>query len=199
MIAPANLLSYAPTEDEMVPKDTDSSAHAVLGGGCFWCMEAVYLKLPGIESVVSGYAGGTVPNPSYEEVCTGRTGHAEVVMVEFDPGVVSYETILDYFFKAHDPTTLNRQGPDTGTQYRSIILTTSAEQQAAAEAARAKAQESGRYSREIVTQIEPLSDFYPAEDYHQNYFAKHPDAAYCRLVIHPKMEKLSHDLPFHSG
>ena len=180
----------------MIPKDTKDSAHAVFGGGCFWCMEAVYLKLPGVKSVVSGYAGGTVPDPSYEEVCTGRTGHAEVIMVEYDPSQIDYETILEYFWKSHDPTTLNRQGPDAGTQYRSIILYTSDEQRDKAEASKGDAQASGRFRNDIVTQIVPLEDFFPAEDYHQDYFAKHPEVAYCRLVIEPKMKKLSTELPF---
>ncbi len=180
----------------MVPKNTQDSAFAVLGGGCFWCMEAVYLKLPGIKSVVSGYAGGTVPNPSYEEVCTGRTGHAEVVLVEYDPSRLDYDTILEYFWKSHDPTTLNRQGPDTGTQYRSIILWFDEKQRSVAEASRERAGASGGFSGKVVTEIAELVEFYPAEDYHQDYFAKHPEAAYCRLVIQPKMKKLADRLPF---
>ncbi|HUX22365.1 MAG TPA: peptide-methionine (S)-S-oxide reductase MsrA [Spirochaetia bacterium] len=180
----------------MKPRESKTSGFAVFGGGCFWCMEAVYLKLPGIKSVVSGYAGGSVADPSYEEVCTGRTGHAEVVMVEYDPSQMSYEDVLGYFWKSHDPTTLNRQGPDSGTQYRSIILYANEEQRARAEASKREAQDSGRFSHDIVTQIVELQEFYPAEEYHQNYFARHPDVAYCRLVIQPKMEKLSKDLPF---
>lgn len=183
----------------MVPRETEHSAYAVLGGGCFWCLEAVYLKLPGIRSVVSGYAGGDVPNPSYEQVCTGGTGHAEVVLIEYDPERVTYDTILDYFWKSHDPTTLNRQGPDHGTQYRSIILTTSEEQRRRAEASLQAADASGRFRRKIVTEVVPLGEFYPAEDYHQNFFARNPDVAYCRLVIEPKMEKLAKVLPLEDG
>ena len=161
---------------------------AVLGGGCFWCVEAAYKGLPGVKSVVSGYAGGSKPNPTYEEVCSGATGHAEVVQIAFDPAVVSYEKILEHFWKVHDPTTLNRQGADVGSQYRSIILVAGEAQRKAAEASRKDAAKG--LDRKIVTQIEPLRDFYPAEEYHQDYYKKNPYAGYCSFVIRPKLKKL---------
>jgi peptide-methionine (S)-S-oxide reductase len=161
---------------------------AVLGGGCFWCLEAVYKRIEGVKSVVSGYAGGSKVDPTYEQVCTGSTGHAEVVQVEFDPAVVSYERILETFWKAHDPTSLNRQGADVGSQYRSIILYRDEAQRAAAE--RSRSQAAKRYERPIVTEILPLEVFYRAEDYHQDYFAKNPYAAYCAFVIRPKLQKM---------
>ena len=161
---------------------------AVLGGGCFWCMEAVFEHVPGVKSVVSGYAGGHTRNPSYPEVCTDTTGHAEVVRIEFDPAVVSYGHLLDVFWNAHDPTTPDRQGADQGTQYRSVILFADEAQKAAAEKSKAAAQ--ARYSDRIVTEIVPLKEFFPAEEYHQHYFAKNPTAGYCRLVIKPKVSKL---------
>jgi peptide-methionine (S)-S-oxide reductase len=161
---------------------------ATLGGGCFWCLEAVFGRIDGIKSVVSGYAGGTKPNPTYSEVCTGTTGHAEVVQVEFDPAVISYEKVLELFWKAHDPTTLNRQGADVGTQYRSIILYENEEQRKAAE--RSKAQVGKHFDGPILTEIKPLSTFYRAEEYHQNYYEKNPFAGYCTFVIRPKLQKL---------
>ncbi len=162
---------------------------AILGGGCFWCIEAVYLRVAGVSSVVSGYAGGTTENPTDEAVCSERTGHAEVVQVTFDPDVVTYERILDLFWHAHDPTTLNRQGHDVGSQYRSIILTQNDYQQRSAEASREQA---GKlFRRPIVTEIEPLRHFYPAESYHQDYFARNARAPYCRVVIEPKLRKLA--------
>ena len=161
---------------------------AVLGGGCFWCLEAVYLDVEGVVSVESGYAGGSVPNPSYEAVCNGQTGHAEVVRVEFDPQRIGYRDILGIFFGIHDPTTLNRQGADEGPQYRSIILTTSDEERAAAEASRAAAQPG--WGNRIVTEIVPLETFFEAEEYHQDYFRRNPSAGYCRVVIKPKLDKL---------
>ena len=161
---------------------------AVLGGGCFWCMEAVFEHVPGVKSVVSGYAGGHTRNPSYEEVCTDMTGHAEVVRIEFDPAVVSYGHLLDVFWNAHDPTTPDRQGADQGTQYRSIILFADEAQKAAAEKSKTAVQ--ARYSDPIVTEIVPLKEFFPAEEYHQHYFAKNPIAGYCRFVIKPKVSKL---------
>jgi len=161
---------------------------AILGGGCFWCIEAVYKRIEGVKSVVSGYAGGSKTDPTYEQVCTGSTGHAEVVQVEFDPAVVSYERILETFWKAHDPTSLNRQGADVGSQYRSIILYRDEAQREAAE--RSREQAGKRYPRPIVTEIRPLEAFYRAEDYHQDYFAKNPYAAYCAFVIRPKLQKM---------
>lgn len=160
-----------------------------LGGGCFWCLEAVYDLVEGVTDVVSGYAGGTVPNPTYEAVCTGRTGHAEVVQVTFDPATISLDEILDIFFTIHDPTTRNRQGADVGTQYRSAIFYHDEAQRQAAEAKIAELTAARTYAKPIVTEVTPLADFYPAEDYHQDYFAKHPSRAYCRAVVAPKVAK----------
>ena len=162
---------------------------ATLGGGCFWCLEAVYELVNGVESVVSGYAAGHVVNPSYEQVCTGTTGHAEVTQVTFDPAVVSYSHLLDIFFTIHDPTTLNRQGYDVGPQYRSIILYHDDEQKAEAEAALSRVAAEGLYRDPLVTQVEPLDVFYPAEDYHQQYFRSNPGASYCQVIIEPKVAK----------
>ncbi len=160
----------------------------VLGGGCFWCMEAVFVRLDGIVSVTSGYAGGEKENPAYKEVCSGTTGHAEVVKVEFDSHTITLDEILDLFFKAHDPTTVNRQGADTGSQYRSVILYRDKQQEEAAKAAVSRAEES--YPDPIVTEIEPLREFYPAEEYHQDYYKRNPQAPYCRAVIDPKVRKV---------
>jgi peptide-methionine (S)-S-oxide reductase len=170
--------------------DTKSSSHvetAVFGGGCFWCLDAQFKLVNGVKSVVSGYAGGTTKNPTYEQVCTETTGHAEVIQVEFDPAVVTYADLLRKFFHAHDPTTLNRQGPDVGTSYRSIILYRDANQKAVAEAVRSEAQKD--WPDPIVTEIVPLQAFYRAEDYHQDYFAKNPTQGYCRMVVAPKVKK----------
>ncbi|HEY1292611.1 MAG TPA: peptide-methionine (S)-S-oxide reductase MsrA [Chloroflexota bacterium] len=165
---------------------------ATLGGGCFWCLEAVYNELRGVQSVISGYAGGSVDNPSYEQVCSGRTGHAEVVQITFDPSEISYRDVLEVFFTIHDPTTLNRQGADVGTQYRSIILYSSPEQEATAREVLAETQASGLWHAPIVTQVEPLERFYPAEAYHQNYFERNPYQPYCQIVIAPKVAKARH-------
>ena len=162
---------------------------ATLGGGCFWCLEAVYELVKGVESVVSGYAAGHVANPTYERVCTGTTGHAEVTQVTYDPSVVSFSHILDIFFTIHDPTTLNRQGYDVGTQYRSIILYHDDEQKVEAEAAIKRVTDQGLYRDPLVTQVEPLDIFYPAEDYHQEYFRSNPGASYCQVIIEPKVAK----------
>ncbi len=162
---------------------------AVLAGGCFWCLEAVFDQVSGVTDVVSGYSGGKRPHPSYEQVCTGLTGHAEVVQITFDPAVISYSDLLHIFFTVHDPTTLNRQGADVGTQYRSAIFTTSPAQQSEAEAVIAELDAAGLWSGPIVTQVLPLEAFYPAEDYHQEYFAHHPEAGYCQIVIQPKVAK----------
>jgi peptide-methionine (S)-S-oxide reductase len=162
---------------------------ATFGGGCFWCLEAVYDQIEGVEKVVSGYAGGDTPNPSYEQVCTGRTGHAEVTQITFDPEVVSYEDLLNVFFSIHDPTTLNRQGADIGTQYRSIILAHTPEQKAAAEAKIKELEKIRLWDNPIVTQVEDLGEFYPAEAYHQDYYENNPNAGYCRVVIAPKVAK----------
>lgn len=160
-----------------------------LGGGCFWCLEAVYDQLNGVTDVVSGYAGGQVDNPTYKQVCSGTTGHAEVVQVTFDPNVITFDDILAVFFTIHDPTTLNRQGADVGTQYRSAIFYHSPEQKAAAEAAILRVNAEGLWPNPVVTQIAPLERFYPAEDYHQEYFENNPNAGYCRVVIAPKVAK----------
>lgn len=162
---------------------------ATLAGGCFWCLEAVYKQLKGVERVQSGYAGGHVANPSYELVCTGTTGHAEVTQIAFDPGVISFRDLLDVFFTIHDPTTLNRQGNDVGTQYRSAIFYHSPEQKAEAERAIRDLEEAGTWDDPIVTEIQPLDAFYPAEAYHADYFARNPNQAYCRAVIAPKVAK----------
>ena len=162
---------------------------ATLAGGCFWCLEAIYDDLKGVENVVSGYAGGGVANPSYQAVCTGATGHAEVVQVTFDPQVVSFKELLEVFFTIHDPTTLNRQGADVGTQYRSAIFYHSPEQKAAAGQVIAEIGAAGIWPDPIVTEIAPLETFYPAEDYHQEYFRKNPYQGYCRAVVAPKVAK----------
>jgi peptide-methionine (S)-S-oxide reductase len=170
--------------------DTPSSSHletAVFGGGCFWCLDAQFKLVKGVKSVVSGYAGGKTKNPTYEQVCTETTGHAEVIQVEFDPAIVTYADLLRKFFHAHDPTTLNRQGADVGTSYRSIILYRDANQKAVAEEVRKEAQKD--WPDPIVTEIVPLQAFYQAEDYHQDYFAKNPTQGYCRIVVAPKVEK----------
>ncbi len=166
---------------------TQKTEVATLGGGCFWCLEAVYDQVRGVVDVVSGYAGGDVPNPSYELVCTGSTGHAEVVQVTFDPSVISYREILEIFFSIHDPTTPNRQGADVGTQYRSVIFY---HNEAQRRAAQMKIDDlADTYTDPIVTSVAPLEAFYPAEDYHQDYFKKHPSRAYCRAVVAPKVAK----------
>ena len=162
---------------------------ATLAGGCFWCLEAVFEELRGVESVVSGYAGGTVPNPGYDAVCTGRTGHAEVVQVVFDPEQVSYRELLEVFFTIHDPTTLNRQGADRGTQYRSAIFTHSPEQEQTAREVIRDLEEEAVWDDPIVTQVEPLTQFYPAEDYHAGYYRRNPRQPYCQVVIAPKVAK----------
>ena len=162
---------------------------ATLAGGCFWCLEAVYENLKGVEKVVSGYAGGKAANPSYEAVCTGATGHAEVVQVTFDPSVVTYRQLLEIFFTIHDPTTLNRQGADTGTQYRSAIYYHSPEQKATAEAVMADLKAKQVWDDALVTEVTALPPFYPAEDYHQHYFARNPTQGYCRAVVAPKVAK----------
>ena len=171
---------------------TNQTENATLGGGCFWCTEAIYQMLPGVKSVASGYAGGTTENPTYKEVCLGETGHAEVIQIEYDPKQISYDKILETFWQAHDPTTLNRQGADAGTQYRSIILYNSEAQKMAAEKSKAEAQK--HFDRPIVTEIVPLKKFYKAEGYHQNYFRSNPNQPYCRAVIFPKVEKFEKKL-----
>lgn len=163
---------------------------ATLGGGCFWCLEAVFDKLEGVESVVSGYAGGQVPNPTYQAVCSGVTGHAEVVQVTFDPEEITFRELLEVFFSMHDPTTLNRQGADRGTQYRSAIFTQSPEQEATAKEVIAELEAEHVYDAPFVTEVVPLDTFYAAEQYHQNYYERNPGQGYCRAVIAPKVAKL---------
>lgn len=160
-----------------------------LGAGCFWCVEAVFQNLDGVISVASGYSGGQVKNPTYKEVCTGRTGHAEVVQVVYNPAKVSFDEILEVFWQTHDPTTLNRQGADVGTQYRSAIFYHTDEQREIAEKYKKQLNDSGAFSNPVVTEITPYTNFYKAEDYHQNYYNENGDAPYCRAVIQPKVEK----------
>jgi len=162
---------------------------ATLAGGCFWCIEAVFQEINGVESVVSGYTGGTTVNPTYQEVCTNSTGHAEAVQVRFDPSKISYREILEIFFSVHDPTTLNRQGGDVGTQYRSAIFYQSEEQKAVAEQLIGEFGKAHLWKKPIVTQILPMDKFYPAEDYHRDYFSQHPEQAYCQMVILPKVDR----------
>jgi peptide-methionine (S)-S-oxide reductase len=162
---------------------------ATLAGGCFWCLEAVFEQLRGVDRVQSGYAGGTVPKPSYEQVCTGSTGHAEVAQVTFDPTVLTYRDLLDVFFATHDPTTRNRQGADVGTQYRSAIFYHTPEQQQVAEARIAELNAAQIWNGPIVTEVVPLRAFYPAEDYHQGYFRDNPGQGYCQAVVAPKVAK----------
>ncbi len=173
----------------MATTETATTETATLGGGCFWCLEAVYLGLQGVRSVMSGYAGGHVTNPTYKQVCNGNTGHAEVVQVAFDPAVVSYADLLRVFFTIHDPTTKDRQGNDIGTQYRSIILTHSDAQAATAREVMGEIAASGIYPGKLVTQIEPLTVFYPAEAEHHDYFARNPYSGYCQFVVAPKVAK----------
>jgi peptide-methionine (S)-S-oxide reductase len=163
---------------------------ATLAGGCFWCLEAAFAELKGVERVESGYTGGRTPNPSYEQVCSGTTGHAEVVQITFDPEVVSFRDLLHVFFTIHDPTTLNRQGADAGTQYRSAIFYHSPEQRAAAEQVMAELGAEEVWDAPIVTELVPLERFYPAEEYHRDYYRRNPDQGYCRAVIAPKVAKV---------
>jgi peptide-methionine (S)-S-oxide reductase len=163
---------------------------ATLGGGCFWCLEAVFEQLEGVTSVVSGYAGGKVPNPSYEQVCTGTTGHAEVVQITFDPGKIAYRELLEVFFTIHDPTTLNRQGVDVGTQYRSVIFYHSPEQERTAREVIEELEASAVWENPIVTEVKEFQEFYPAEDYHQHYYQRNRAQPYCQGVITPKLAKL---------
>lgn len=179
---------------ELLPKTELKSQSGLeivlLGGGCFWCTEAVFLRLEGVKEVVPGYAGGLVVQPSYEAICTGTTGHAEVVQVTFDSDLISLEKLLAVFWSTHDPTTLNRQGADVGPQYRSAVFYTNASQGEKAQTLKEELNQSGLYSKPIVTEITPFSNFYPAEPYHHNYFAKHGQQPYCQFVVRPKVEKL---------
>jgi peptide-methionine (S)-S-oxide reductase len=164
--------------------------HATFGGGCFWCLEAVFQEVDGVEKVVSGYAGGHVPNPSYQQVCTGDTGHAEVTQITYDPGVISYEDLLEIFFTIHDPTTKDREGADVGPQYRSIILHHDEEQKETAEAVMQRLENENVFGDPLVTELEPLDIFYEAEEDHQDYYARNENLPYCQTVIRPKVQKL---------
>lgn len=165
---------------------------AVFGGGCFWCTEAVFKMMKGVSSVLPGYAGGEVQNPTYEQVCTGTTGHAEVIQIEYNSDLVSYRDLLTVFFGSHDPTTKNRQGADVGTQYRSVIFYTTEEQKKVAEDFIKEINDSNEHGEPIVTEVEPLATFYVAEEYHRDYFARNPSNSYCAIVINPKLEKVQH-------
>jgi peptide-methionine (S)-S-oxide reductase len=184
MLAALNFSAPAQTNS----MNTNKTEIADLGGGCFWCMEAVFERLPGVISVTSGFAGGTTENPTYQEVCTETTGHAEVTEIVFDPAKISYDKLLEVFWQAHDPTTLNRQGADEGTSYRSIILYRDEKQKLEAEKSKLAAQ--SNFRNPIVTEIVPLKRFYKAEDYHQEYYDNNSSAPYCQVVIAPKLEKL---------
>ena len=162
---------------------------ATFGAGCFWCVEAVFQNLKGVESVISGYSGGHIKNPAYREVCNGNTGHAEVAQITYDPKVTSFAELLEVFWQTHDPTTLNRQGNDVGTQYRSAIFYHNDEQKEIAEKYKQELEASGAFDAPIVTEISPLTNFYPAEDYHQNYFNQNPSQPYCSMVVRPKVDK----------
>lgn len=187
-MSPTRSSSDRPSTPETPGSDpTPALETATLGGGCFWCLEAVYRQVRGVHEVSSGYAGGFVPEPSYRQVCTGSTGHAEVVRLRFDPAVVTYGELLGVFFGIHDPTTLNRQGADVGTQYRSIILTHGDEQDEVAQAMIRQLRSDAVYDDPIVTEIEPAAEFWPAEPEHHRYFERHPDQAYCSAVVAPKV------------
>jgi peptide-methionine (S)-S-oxide reductase len=173
----------------MTSMDNHSTETATLGGGCFWCLEAVFEQVEGVETVRSGYSGGARPNPSYEQVCSGATGHAEVVQIQFDPSKTSYREVLQIFFSIHNPTTLNRQGNDVGTQYRSVIFYHSDQQRDSAQKVIEELEQSKVFSDPIVTELAPLDTFYPAESYHQEYYRQNPGQPYCQFVINPKVAK----------
>ncbi len=180
------------TQTKLIPMTTNQSANlakATFGTGCFWCTEALYESLDGVVSAVSGYEGGQKPNPTYNEVCTGKTGHAECVEVTYDPAKITFQELLEAFFRSHDPTSLNRQGADVGTQYRSVIFYHTDEQKYLAETAKAELDKAGAYDSPIVTEISPAETFYEAEAYHQSYFANNPNQGYCAFVIAPKLDK----------
>ena len=163
---------------------------ATFGAGCFWCVEAVFERQEGILDIQVGYTGGKTEKPTYEEVCTGKTGHAEVIQIDYDPKIIDFENLLDVFWQSHDPTTLNRQGTDVGTQYRSVIYYQDEKQKVIAEKSKLSTEKSGIYKDSLITEISPLTQFYPAEKYHQDYYRLNPDAPYCRIVIQPKLNKL---------
>jgi peptide-methionine (S)-S-oxide reductase len=167
----------------------DNLQTATLGAGCFWCVDTIFRQLRGVQQVTSGYAGGTIPDPTYQQVCTGNTGHAEAIQIIFDPQQISFTDLLNVFWRIHDPTTLNRQGGDIGPQYRSVIFYHNAQQQGLAEKSRNDLAATGLWTDPIVTEIVPYSNFYPAEEYHQNYFQRNPQQGYCQVVINPKVRK----------
>ena len=196
---PAPAPTPAPEKAKDVPSPGDAKDKkaepakrevATFGGGCFWCLEAVFERIKGVKAVVSGYAGGNTARPSYQMVCTGLTGHAEVVQIEYDPAIVSYEDLLDIFWICHDPTTLNRQGPDEGTQYRSVVLYHDEAQKKAAQKSYEKATSARLYSSPIVTELVPFTKFYPAEKHHQDYYRKNRAAEYCQMIIAPKLREM---------
>ncbi len=168
---------------------TENMETATFGGGCFWCTEAIFKSLKGVEKVTSGYSGGTMENPSYSDVCSGETGHAEVIQIELDPAIISFRELLEVFWSTHDPTTLNRQGADVGTQYRSVIFYHSEEQKEIAERYKKEMNSSNVFNKPVVTEISPFKKFYPAENYHQDYFENNSTKAYCQIVIVPKLKK----------
>ncbi len=186
---PSSADAPSPAGAATAATNSADSQTLVLGGGCFWCVEAAYEMVPGVLAAENGYAGGKRPNPTYEQVCTGATGHAEVVKITFDPARVSRARLVDFFWDIHDPTTLNRQGADVGTQYRSVIYFATSEEKAIIDASLARANAES-WDGKIVTEVSPLPEFYPAEEYHQDYYTKNPNAGYCRVVIKPKLEKL---------
>lgn len=175
--------------DNMVQSEERKQEVATFGAGCFWCVEAIFQDLKGVSDVVSGYSGGEVKNPSYAEVCAGNTGHAEVCQIHFNPQIITYRELLNVFWRIHDPTTLNRQGADVGTQYRSVIFYHNEEQGRLAEESKKETERSGLYKNPIVTEIEPFVQFYPAEEYHQDYYNQNPNQPYCRFTIDPKVKK----------
>ncbi|MEE4197385.1 MAG: peptide-methionine (S)-S-oxide reductase MsrA [Bacteroidales bacterium] len=184
-----SLLIMAMMSHEIYSQKNFSMELATFGSGCFWCTEAIFEKVNGVESVVSGYSGGKIKNPAYKEVCTGNTGHAEVVQISYNPRIISYQSLLEIFWQTHDPTTLNRQGADVGTQYRSVIFYHSSEQKRIAQTLKQKLDEAGIYQKPIVTEISPFESFYQAEEYHQDYYENNKFQPYCSFVITPKLEK----------
>jgi peptide-methionine (S)-S-oxide reductase len=183
------VLAKETVEQKILNESNDSMEISIIGGGCFWCTEAVFERIEGIKEVISGYAGGEPPNPTYKEICTGKTGHAEVIKIIFDPSIVSFAKVLEIFGECHDPTTLNRQGADVGTQYRSTIMYLSEEQKT--QSIQWKEKLAAKFEDPIVTEIVPAPIFYPAEKYHQDYYKKNPNQGYCSFVIRPKLKKLN--------
>lgn len=189
LVCPQNVFGQTESKKPEAKGTEEKLAKATFGGGCFWCVEAVFENVRGVEDVVSGYAGGRRANPNYKQVCTGRTGHAEVCEIKYNPKEVSFKELLEIFWKTHDPTTLNRQGVDVGTQYRSVIFYHDVEQKKVAEKYKKSLDESGAFANKIVTQITKAPKFYVAEDYHQDYYRKNPGQGYCAAVVRPKVEK----------